>query len=263
MAGTHRLLCAAIENFIQAHPVDLPAEVMGELYETENVRIIRRTIDKLLKHPVGYVIYGPPGSQKSFTLEHEIARLNREELAKNGHGRRAYYVYAVKGIRPKQLIKEIALACGSSALGDTPRVHRNLAWDFRGRRVLLAIDEAQNMGEGDKDWVDCLEAVRSLLDRPPHFSVLLAGMHTLLTKFNRYSAMLGQWNDRIAGKKMLPGLSEEEGRAIAEREMPGISDRRMAAAIKLATRTDVYNNDKQYINIRSLTGTLREAQMLQ
>ena len=45
--------------------------------------------------------------------------------------------------------------------------------------------------------------------------------------------------------------------------MPGISDRRMAAAIKLATRTDVYNNDKQYINIRSLTGTLREAQMLQ
>ena len=91
-------------------------------------------------------------------------------------------------------------------------MHRNLAWDFRGRRVLLAIDEAQNMGEGDKDWVDCLEAVRALLDRPPHFSVLLAGMHTLLTKFNRYSAMLGQWNDRIAGKKMLPGLSEDEAR---------------------------------------------------
>ena len=62
--------------------------------------------------------------------------------------------------------------------------------------MLLAIDEAQNMGEGDNDWVACLEAVRALLDRPPHFSMLLAGMHTLLTKFNRYWAMLGQWNDR-------------------------------------------------------------------
>ena len=68
------------------------------------------------------MIYGPPGSQKSFTLEHEIARLNREETGKNGHGRRAYYVYATKGIRPKQLIKEIAIACGVSAVGDTRRI---------------------------------------------------------------------------------------------------------------------------------------------
>ena len=76
---------------------------------------------------------------------------------------RAYYVYATKGIRPRQLIKEIAIACGSSALGDTPsRASATWPGDFRGRRVLLAIDEAQNMGEGDKDWVSCLEgAVRS------------------------------------------------------------------------------------------------------
>jgi len=262
IAGTHSLLCRAIEQFIHQHPADAPQELMGDLYETENVRIIRSTIDKLLKYPTGYLVYGPPGSQKSFTLEHEIARLNSQELGKNGHGRRAYYVYATQGMRPTQLIKEIAVACGSSSVGDKCRIQRNLAWDFRGRRVLIVIDEAQNLGDSDKDWVACLEALRGLLDRPPHFSVLLAGMHTLLTKFNRYSAMLGQWNDRIAGKKMLPGLSEDEARAIAEREMPGISDRKLATVIKLATRTDAYNDNKQYINIRSLTGTLREAQML-
>jgi hypothetical protein len=262
VAGTHRLLCEAIERYIVENPLRAPQQLMGELYETENVRIIRSTIDKLLKHPVGYLIYGPPGSQKSFTLEHEIARLNSQELGKNGHGRRAYYVYAMKGMRPTQLIKEIAIACGSSSVGDAPRVHRNLAWDFRGRRVLVAIDEAQNLGANDKDWVACLEMVRVLLDRAPYFSLLLAGMHTLLSKFNRYSATLGQWNDRIAGKKMLPGLSEEEAQAIAQREMPGLSEKRMTAFIKGATREDAYNDDTRYINIRSLTASLREARML-
>ena len=75
-------------------------------------------------------------------------------------------------------------------------------------------------------------------------------------------ARLGQWNDRIVGKVMLPGLTEQEARAIAEREAPDISAGKMDKAIKLATRTDAYNDDKQYINIRALTGTLRQLQML-
>jgi hypothetical protein len=262
VAGTHRLLCRAIEQYIHANPIEPPTQVLGDLYETTNSRIIRQTIQKLLVRPTAYLIYGPPGSQKSFTLEYEIARLNREELPNNGHGRRAFYVYAVQGMRPTQLLKEIAIACGSSAHGDKSRIQRNLAWDFRGRRVLVAIDEAQNLGAEPKEWVSCLEAVRALLDRPPQFSLLLAGMHTLISKFNRYSASLGQWNDRIAGKKMLPGLTEEEARGIALREVPDISDRKITQAIELAKRTDAYNNEKPYINIRSLTGTLREIQIL-
>ncbi len=87
-------------------------------------------------------------------------------------------------------------------------------------------------------------------------------MHTLLTKFNRMSARLGQWHDRLVDKVMLPGLTEDEARAIAAREAPGMSENGIAKAIKLATRTDAYNGDQQYINIRSLTGTLRERQML-
>ena len=34
-------------------PIEPPQQVLGELYETENVRIIRRTIEKLLKYPLG------------------------------------------------------------------------------------------------------------------------------------------------------------------------------------------------------------------
>ena len=56
------------------------ATALGELYETANVRAIRETFQKLLPRPAAYMIYGPPGSQKSYVLEHEIARLNRTEL---------------------------------------------------------------------------------------------------------------------------------------------------------------------------------------
>ncbi len=108
------------------NPIEPPQEVLGELYETENASLIRRTIQKLLKRPVACMIYGPPGSQKSFTLEYEIARLNRAELPRNGQGCRAYYVYCVPGMKPTQLMKEIAIACGSSSAGDKCRIQRNL-----------------------------------------------------------------------------------------------------------------------------------------
>lgn len=257
IAGTHTLMCRAIEQYIANNPIEPPQQVFGELYETENARVIRQTIQELLKYPVAYMIYGPPGSQKSFTLEYEIARLNREEAGKNGHGCRAYYVYATEQMKPTQLLKEVAIACGSSAIGDGPRIMRNLRHDFRGRRVLVAIDEAQHLE------VSCLEALRALLDRPPNFSLLLAGMHTLLTKFNRHSAVLGQWNDRLIAKVTLPGLTHEEARAIARREMPNISDRKVEQAIELATRSDAFSGNKPYINIRALTMTLRRAQVQQ
>lgn len=262
VAGTHRLLCAKIEEYITANPIQPPTAVIGELYETENARLIRRSIQKLLKRPSALMVYGPPGSQKSFTLEYEIARLNRDEMPRNGQGRRAYYVYCVPGMKPTQLVKGIAIACGSSAAGDKCRIQRNLAWDFRNRRVMLALDETQNLGTTEGEWVVCLETVRALLDRPPYFSLLLCGMHTLLTKFNRLSARLGQWNDRLVDKVVLPGLTEEEAREIAKREEPGISEARITVLLKGATRTDAYNKDQKYINIRSLTGALRERQIL-
>jgi len=44
-------------------------------------------------------VYGAPGTQKTHVLQHLIAELNRSEIAKNGAGRRAFYVYVLQGVR--------------------------------------------------------------------------------------------------------------------------------------------------------------------
>src|ERR1019366_9611530 len=68
------------------------------LYETENVRLLRRYFYEALDHGRAYYLYGAPGTQKTYVLQHLIAELNRSEIAKNGEGRRAYYVYVRQGI---------------------------------------------------------------------------------------------------------------------------------------------------------------------
>lgn len=262
IAGSCVSLCRAIEEYIKLHPIEAPTEIWGELYRTENSTIIRGIIDDLLDSPAGCLLYGAPGTQKTFTLKFAVAEINREEMSKNRHDRGAYYVRAratqrlKSEITPKQLMQEIAIACGSSSAGDIPRIARNLAYDFRNRHIVLIIDEAQRL------TLPCLETVRDLLDEPPHFSLLLAGMQDLLTKFDRYAAVLGQWNDRVIDKVRLPGLQPKEAQAICQREMPSISERRTKEAVELAIRTDAFDSKKQYINIRSLTGTLRQWRLL-
>ena len=99
-------------------------------------------IERLLRRPVAYMIYAPPGSQKSFVLEHLVAELNREEVKKSEPVQAAFYVYAIGQMTPSQLMKAVAIACGTSSAGDRMRIARNLAHDFQGRRALLVVDEA-------------------------------------------------------------------------------------------------------------------------
>ncbi len=259
IAGTHVLFCRAIEDYIDANPIAPPQEFFGELYDTANVRVIRETIQSLLVgRPRAYMIYAPPGSEKTFAVKHEVARLNREEIAKNGHGRRAFYLYAEDQMRPTQLIKQIAIACGSSAVGDKVRIANNLAYDFRTRRVLLVIDEAQHL---DKH---CLEAARRLLDEPPHFSLLLAGSHDLHHTLDRLAETLEQLNSRIIKRVLLPGVTRAEARGITQREIGHLlpSGAKGEATVDLmidgATIRDAYNGNKKYINIRTLTNSLDE-----
>jgi DNA transposition AAA+ family ATPase len=257
IAGTHIHLCQVIEEYIKKNPIDLPQQIFGELYDTTNVRVIRETIQRLLPRPTAYMIYAPPGSEKSFAIEYEIARLNREQSAK-GNGRCAFYVYAEEKVTPAQLMKELALACGSAATGDKTRIARNLGYDFRNRRVLLAIDEAQHLD------ISCLETLRRLLDRPPNFSLLLAGSHDLRMRFDKSSASLEQWNSRVIDKVLLPGVTRDEARGIAHREIGLYLDRldqKKAAAlveklIDAATVKDAFNQKRPYINIRTLCNAL-------
>jgi hypothetical protein len=256
-AGTDSRIRKAIDDYMRTHPIEPPQCITGELYDTSNVHTIRETFQKLLPKPVAYMIYAPPGSQKSFVLEHEVARLNREELAKNGHGRRAYYVYARQNLRPRDLMKRVATACGTQAGNDIDRMLSNLCFDFQARRVLLVVDEAQHLE------IECFEVLRELLDQPPFFSLLFAGSHDLKEKFDRFSATLEQWNSRIIAKIKLPGLLREEARGIVRREIGHLLPEEKSSAlienlIDQAVTKDAFERGRTYINIRTLTNALEQ-----
>ena len=175
----------AIRDFIAAHPIAAPAISSGKLYETENARLLRRYFYEALDHGRAYYLYGAPGTQKTYVLQHLIAELNRSEIAKNGEGRRAYYVYVRQGIHSLDLMKRVAESCGAVGMGTVDRILRNLRFDLSQRKVLLVFDEAQHLS------IECLETIRELLDQPPHCGLLFAGTHELEAIFTRQTLELG------------------------------------------------------------------------
>ncbi len=120
------LIRAAIRDFIAPHPMPTPVISTGKLYETENVRLLRRYFYEALDHSRAYYVYGAPGTQKTYVLQHLIAELNLSEIAKNGEGRRAYYIYVRQGIRSLELMKRVAESCGAIGVGSVDRILRNL-----------------------------------------------------------------------------------------------------------------------------------------
>jgi type II secretory pathway predicted ATPase ExeA len=268
VAGSSKNIIRAIREFIAAHPIAPITDVFGDLYETANLRAIRATFQRLLRRPVSYMIYGPPGSQKSFVLQHLISELNRDELTKKDAEHAAYYVYAMAQATPSQLMKAVAIACGSSAAGDRARIGRNLAHQFQGRRVLLVVDEAQHLS------INALETLRMLLDCPPHFSLLFAGSHDLKQTFDRQAAHLEQWNSRIIAKVCLPGVERPEAEAIVWRELgdwldemtPDKARNRIAALVDRSEAQDAFELDdkkrpRKYVNVRTLTNSIEQIKM--
>lgn len=259
ISGSSRIFIAAVDSFIQLHPIAPPTRVHGDLYETANVRAIRETFARVLPAPVAYVLYAPPGSQKTFVLEHEVARLNLEEI-NDRDGKRAFYVYARQRVKPRDLIRRVSVACGSRIGQSIDQMLNNLRFQFAGRRVLLIVDEAQHLS------MDCFETLRELLDQPPYFSLLFSGSHDLKTFFDKFSATLEQWNSRIIAKVRLPGVQRDEARGILARELNAVlADQDERAQRKLidsvidsATVRDAYNGNDPYINIRTLTSAVRQ-----
>lgn len=252
-----RSLVNAATKFMDDYPIAPTTRVMGDLYQTENVRTIQDTFEKLLPRPVAYMLYAPPGSQKSFVLEHQVAKLNTAELA-NPQGRRAFYVYSRAHIRPRDLMRRVAVACGCRATIDIDSMLSGIRFDFQHQRVLLVVDEAQHLD------IDGFETLRELLDQPPYFSLLFSGSHDLKRKFDEFSATLEQWNSRIIAKVRLPGLQVKEAHGIIEREIGHLMRNRSEIEVKRlaeklvqsATVKDAFENDRTYINVRTLTNAL-------
>lgn len=265
ISGTAAHLVKKLNLFMNAHPIAPLTRVTGELYETENVRIISNTFERLLPRPVALMLYAPPGSQKSFVLEHQVARLNAAEIA-NPTGRRAFYVYARYGIRPRDLMRRVSIACGCRTSNDVDPMMTGIRFEFRNHRAVLVVDEAQHLS------IDCFETLRELLDQPPYFSLLFAGSHDLKKKFDEFSATLEQWNSRLIDKVRLPGLERAEAVGIIEREIGELLNTRRTAhdarqivdkLIAGATVRDVFESNRTYINIRTLTNALDQIRAAQ
>lgn len=241
--GSNGRLCTTIREFIEQHPVQAMTRDAGKLYETENVTKLRGIFYECLDQQRAGVVYGGPGSQKTFALKHLIAELNCIDLAKNGHGRRAYYVYCRQGIRPNDLLKRIARACGSSPIGNTDRVIQNLRFDFGNRRVLIVFDEAQHLD------IASLETVREILDELG-CGLLFAGSHDVIRTFAR-SSELEQWNSRLRITAELPGLTDSEAEQIVKEELGTASARQIAALLKDSRVPDI-RKKQDYISARRL-----------
>lgn len=245
VASDDAAIRAAILDFIDANPVEPITESSGRLYETENVRLIRDQFYKALDGREARYFKGAPGSQKSFVLQHLIAELNRGELAKNGHGRRAFYVYCREGVKPSQLMKRVSESAGAPSIGDIDRLIKNLRFDLRGRKVLFVFDEAQHLS------VPCLETVRELHDMPPHCGLLFAGSHNIEEMFNRLD--MEQWASRLRKGTELPGVSESEAETILRAELGSVNQEKLKALIKQCYASDLRKGrETKYISARLL-----------
>src|SRR5580704_6149116 len=256
ISANDRSIRAAIRDCIAAHPIASAPVSSGTLYETQNVRLLRKYFYEALDHRRAYYIYGAPGTQKTYVLQHLIAELNRSEIGKNGEGRRAYYIYVRQGIRSLDLMKRVAESCGAIGLGTVDRILRNLRFDLSQRKVLLVFDEAQHLS------IECLETIRELLDQPPHCGLLFAGTHELEEIFTRQALELEQWRSRFHAGQALPGISEDEAAEIVHSELGReLSESQVRKLISKSRITDLHQGAKHsYVSARRLFWVIRELQ---
>ena len=125
------LIRAAIRDFIAAHP-DCRLQSSGQASSTKpRMSVYCGGIST--RH---WIIGGPITStaprepRRPTYSQHLIAELNCSEIAKNGEGRRAYYVYVRQGIHSLDLMKRVAQSCGALGMGTVDRILRNLRFDL-------------------------------------------------------------------------------------------------------------------------------------
>ena len=253
-----RYLAAHLCEFIYRNPVEVFTPRGGALFETENYRRIRTYFDAAVERGEICLLYGPPGTQKTFVLAHLVAGRNRRQ------DNSAFYVYASQDMKPLPLLRRIGRAAGVlSGWHARDRVLDNLAFHFRQRlgRCAVIIDEAQHLP------VASLEMVRELHD-VSGCGLVLAGSHNLFDTFLRSRTHLEQWMSRIDHKDPLPGLLENEIREIAARELGNgqpakLTEKQLRAFVKESEVDDVFARGadgriapRKYYSVRRLVKLL-------
>jgi len=196
--GEGRFTAKAVMDFIESHP---PAAISapGRLYETECTRAIRGMVTYVASGRWG-ILYGPAGSQKSFSLECIAA-----ESAQ---------------LTPSSLLRRIATALAAPYAQSREGILQSVLFTVRRRRSPLAllIDEAQHLYR----VVDTLETVRDLGDKSRgKIGILVSGNEDVLRLFEpRRGVYFEQWRSRIEQKTVrLTGLTGPECRQIVAAEL--------------------------------------------
>jgi DNA transposition AAA+ family ATPase len=245
-------ICAAILDFMESCPVE-EETFTGQIYETAAVRTMRQVLARLLERPQIYMGYAPPGSGKTDITRHLINQHN----AQRGDARDSYIfrVYCRERIRPRDLMKRVATACGTQSDTAIDRALHNLRWDFKGARVVLCFDEAQHLS------VDCFETVRELFDEAPHFSLFFLGSHNLDRIFAQFAGTLEQLERRITDKITLPPVTQEEAEGIVRSELAPLPLDKAMVRQQIELATIAVRADKKvqrYISIGRLMAAVRE-----
>ncbi len=255
VAESDLLIRAAAWEFTQENPVR-GHRITGRLFETENYRRIRQYFSAAKKGAV-CLLYGPPGTQKTFVLE---------ELCAAGAAAQpeTAYIYASVSIRPRALLKRIARAARiTTSQATNDQLLGSLVRHFRSRAGAVVIDEAQHLN------VEALEILRELHDRSG-CGLVLAGSHNLFENFLRGRQHLEQWLSRIDHKDPLPGLLEDEVAQIAARELGNgqpakLSESRVRQIVAACRVDDVFARDehgkptvRKYLSVRRLVKFLAQ-----
>ena len=236
-------------DFIKAHPSPRP-KAPGRLYDTANTRILRETVELARSGSIS-LIYGPPGTQKSFVFQYLQAEAWEKE---NEPG--LVYVYASAAMGRKSLTKEIARGLCSVAMGTISDMITNILYTVKERKRLpaLIIDEAHHLGGA----LDSLEVLREIADRA-QIGMVLAGHDNLEDIFeSKRGGALEQWFSRIDYHKRLPGLSADEVRCITRAELGEVSENILKAVVE-GSRVKDYREDETYLSMRLLVKVLAQA----
>jgi DNA transposition AAA+ family ATPase len=249
LGSKEQAICEAILNYVGRSEANGVEQFSGKLYEIGNVRVLRSVFERLCTEECILMVYAPPGSGKT-----HIARALIPQCSFSGVS--AFRVNCRFGITGRDLMRRIAVACGSIGEYGVERTINNLRYDFAGRRVALYFDEAQHLS------IECLETVRELNDEL-HWSLCFAGSHSIDKIFTKWLGDLEQLESRVLDKITLPGVTSEEADGIIRSELPGLSPSKVRTLLE-KSYVDVRGaaGGERYLSIRRIFLTVRELQKL-
>lgn len=201
-----RAIRHALKTFMDLYEGAQESVRLAAPHPTEDFKAVRRACLNALERGSAYIVDGPPGTQKTFSLRHV-----EREINERADGSRAVYLYARIDHSPQSFLQECCNVSGISARGKIDQLIRKLRFFLATGRVLLMVDEAQHLDHKG------LEVLRQLLDLPPHFGVVLAGSHDLTQRLSHWQ--MEQWRSRVRKTLYLNGPSQAESRAIIRAEL--------------------------------------------